>query len=36
MRSLHRLNRSLHDADNLKSLEVWEHAHREYHMALLA
>jgi len=36
MRCLHRLNRSNRDAADSKTLEVWEHAHRDFHMSLLA
>jgi len=36
MRCLHRLNRSNRDAADPKTLEAWEHAHRDFHMSLLA
>jgi DNA-binding GntR family transcriptional regulator len=36
MRALHRLNRTIRDPAEAKSLEAWEHAHREFHASLLA
>jgi DNA-binding GntR family transcriptional regulator len=36
MRALHLMNRSLRDPADPKTLEAWEHAHRDFHMALLA
>jgi DNA-binding GntR family transcriptional regulator len=36
MRCLHRLNRSERDPDDPKTLEAWEHAHRDFHMSMLA
>jgi len=36
MRCLHRINRSDRDPADPKTLEAWEHAHRDFHMSLLA
>ncbi len=36
MRSLHRLNRTERIASEPATLEAWEHAHRDFHMMLLA
>jgi DNA-binding GntR family transcriptional regulator len=36
MRALHLMNRMPRDPADLKTLEAWEHAHRDFHMALLA
>lgn len=36
MGSLHRLNRTVRDRADPASQEAWEHAHRDFHMALLA
>lgn len=36
MRALHRLNRTARDPSNVQTLESWEHAHRDFHMTLLA
>jgi DNA-binding GntR family transcriptional regulator len=36
MRCLHRLNRTTRDAGDTKTLEAWEHAHRDFHISLLA
>ncbi|MFI4994720.1 MAG: GntR family transcriptional regulator [Hyphomicrobiales bacterium] len=36
MRALHSLNRTVRDPADSKTLEAWEHAHRDFHMALLA
>jgi DNA-binding GntR family transcriptional regulator len=36
MRCLHRLNRTERDAGNARTLEAWEHAHRDFHISLLA
>jgi DNA-binding GntR family transcriptional regulator len=36
MRALHRLNRTVRDPSNVQTLEAWEHAHRDFHMTLLA
>ena len=36
MRSLHRLNRTHRDPDDPMTLVAWEHAHRDFHMSLLA
>lgn len=36
MRALHRLNRTIRDPSDTATLEAWEHAHRDFHMALIA
>ena len=36
MRCLHRLNRSVRDPADPRTLLAWEHAHREFHASLLA
>ena len=36
MRALHLMNRMPRDPADSKTLEAWEHAHRDFHMALLS
>ncbi len=36
MRALHRLNRAIRDPADPKTLEAWEHAHRDFHLSLIA
>ncbi|SEE69333.1 DNA-binding transcriptional regulator, GntR family [Rhizobiales bacterium GAS191] len=36
MRALHSLNRTIRDPADPRTLEAWEHAHRDFHMSLLA
>ena len=36
MRALHRLNRTVRNPGQPETLEAWEHAHRNFHLALIA
>lgn len=36
MRALHRMNRTNRHAGDPRTLEAWEHAHRDFHLTLLA
>jgi len=36
MRAVYKLNRIVRDQDDVKSLDAWERAHRQFHLTLIA
>ena len=36
MRALYKLNRTVRDQSDVKSIDAWERAHRQFHLTLIA